>query len=252
MNNDKKLFRILLLPTSKVELNGKQIYKSGKKLHIPFTGAEARRISHEGVYMPQHLFIISDDKISYSDWVYCTLTKEVYQVFGCSQESQKKIISSTDKSITPDSWIPDSYVSWFVLKANDSGVPVDYVKLEMLTTTHGSSKEELIDNTKLVVPKTNDDGSIVVCDDYVNTKVFTAKDEIERLKTIWKFLNSLLEKEDFNSANNFINCFITDTMDVSSLRTLVDATQMYSDRKEILDKRVELIELIESKIGKIH
>jgi hypothetical protein len=82
--------------------------------------------------------------------------------------------------------------------------------------------------------------------------VIDVDSERSQVKNTWRYLTRILNKNDFHSANMFMSCFLVDTMDISTLRIIVDATNPFKDCDEIIEMRNKVIELIESKIGKIH
>jgi len=48
----------------------------------------------------QHLYILSDEEIKEGDWVYNEISKEIYQFKENRVDYEKKIIATTDKSLT--------------------------------------------------------------------------------------------------------------------------------------------------------
>jgi len=89
------------------------------------------------------LYIISNDEIK-GGWVYNVSIDKIQNIkiaekeflyldngLKVSRKYCKKIISSTDKSITPDCWIPESFVNDFIKSFNE-GKPITEVDLEML------------------------------------------------------------------------------------------------------------------------
>ena len=114
---------------------------------------------------PQHLYILSDDEIKEGDcvlWLNEKIWKEFkktdngwYLQWGTSQfipiREFKKIIASTDKSIIPNSWIPDSFVEAYV-KAYNEGKSITEVNLEMEEALNGG----------LVTTLGDHDGSVII------------------------------------------------------------------------------------------
>ena len=111
---------------------------------------------------PYHLHIISDEKIQNGDW--CILLDSFGNVFlGEPQQylatkdqvlnnGLRKVIASTNKFITPNSWIPNSFVQAY-MNAYNNGKPIIEVNLEM------SHMPEL---TNSLPHKVRADGSIII------------------------------------------------------------------------------------------
>ena len=163
----KKTFQIIMLPTkSTVEAMNKShlILEDSGKLNYIENPTHAKW-GHQHLY-----FVSSEDEIKEGDWTFANGTPykvldiqgDNYKTELCWVSNCKKIIASTDKSITPNSWIPDSYVKWYVEKANDSGVPVDLVNLEMIESADVDPNVQYND----LIPKLNPDGSIILAGTY--------------------------------------------------------------------------------------
>ncbi len=66
------------------------------------------------------------------DWVYNFLRKNIYQLTTSPVSYELKIIASTDKEITPCSWLPILYVDNFIISYNKNGDYYNPVVLELL------------------------------------------------------------------------------------------------------------------------
>lgn len=96
-----------------LSINEKADHKSlllckDNSLRIPVTGAEARRLENAGFVKPQHLYILSDEKIKEGDW--CIMLDSFENVFSIPQhytnpktqhlnKGLRKIIACTDDSL---------------------------------------------------------------------------------------------------------------------------------------------------------
>ena len=76
----------------------------------------------------------------------------------------------------------------------------------------------------------------------------------ERLKIPYlEILDAIWKHEDLDRVVEIINYFIEKCKeDISMMRMLLDGTQAVRDMEKIIPERKQLIEIIESKIGKIH
>ena len=86
----------------------------------------------------QHFYIISNDDINFGDWYYNPVLKKVQKKYSKEQDYIKrdncnKIIASSDKSITPNSWIPESFVNAYIKSFNE-GKTITEVDLEMTSS----------------------------------------------------------------------------------------------------------------------
>lgn len=85
----------------------------------------------------QHLYILSTDEIKKGNWYLWRRMwgSSVWELSRAgdshivSSENHLKIISSTDKEITPNSWIPESFVQIYI-KTYNKGKPITEVSLE--------------------------------------------------------------------------------------------------------------------------
>lgn len=141
----KETFKIVMLPTEKASIITKHI--NGKSLsYAPDNGLE---VYYKGVNsIPQHLYIISDDKIKEGDF-YMNRFNQIHQASDINLTSQeewntcKKIVATTDKSLIankgldpfsgkPDllPQIPESFIKAYIKAYNDEGKPITEVDLE--------------------------------------------------------------------------------------------------------------------------
>lgn len=151
----KKTFKVLLLPTE-IAQPDQLIYQQIKNVYgesidnpvLEFTtnetyirnsvlmnsGKAATNSQSRNQFFELH--IVSDDSINADDWYYCSKNDDSMNggAMRCLVRSScpfdKKIIASSDKSITPNSWIPESFINEYV-KASKEGKPITDIDLEI-------------------------------------------------------------------------------------------------------------------------
>ncbi len=107
---NQEIFNIVMLPTKK----GSWLGLTNGKLYYSEFGQMTN------LWENQHLYAVSNEEINDNDWVLHKSGHFVYQVFDARYvEDCKKVIASTDKEITPDFWIHESFVNAFVLSYNN-------------------------------------------------------------------------------------------------------------------------------------
>lgn len=74
----------------------------------------------------------------------------------------------------------------------------------------------------------------------------------ERLKIPYREIYKAINNNNLNRVIEIISFFIEKKSDVAMLRMLLDGTQTIRDEEKIIPVRKQLIEIIESKIGKIY
>lgn len=152
---NKKTFKLVMFPSEKasslfIHIN-KLIFSPGTKQgNAPGTD-------------PQILCIISNDAIRGGDWYLKRhmMTKEWYLAqcpFGCinDQPDCHKVISSTDKEITPYSWISETFVKAYV-RAFSKGHPINEVEMEIDSATNKVPEGKTISWIKK-----RKDGSVII------------------------------------------------------------------------------------------
>jgi len=117
---------------------------------------------------PYHLYIISDEKIKKGDWAikeaFMTSSgiPELHQINNHDLEAindstfWKKIVASTDETITPRAIIPTSFLKVYIASYNNNS-PIKEVHLEMEASYH---EEEICDGG-LVIKKRSDKTVII-------------------------------------------------------------------------------------------
>ena len=109
---------IIIFPT----LKASKLYKSENKLWLePNIEVEPKTwINNNGYAEPMHLYIISNDEIKEDDLIISIIKGDIGQSKYNTKNSEvwKKIISSTDKSITPNSMIEDSFINEYIKSYN--------------------------------------------------------------------------------------------------------------------------------------
>jgi hypothetical protein len=159
----EKKFSVIMLPTDTID--GALYLTPEKELwkHIEVNSPILSSVKWKDCFY-QHLFLLSDDEIKEGDFYIhsgkehnlpkaeyhnvCVCHKGLHltkdydshinphfsreQLFidGMFVEDCRKIISSTDKSITPNSWIPDLFIEAYI-KAYNEGKQIVEVFLEM-------------------------------------------------------------------------------------------------------------------------
>jgi hypothetical protein len=114
---------VIMLPVDIALKNGKQIYSKGaNNLKLPLTGAEARRLAHQG-YSPKELYFVSNEEIKEGDWMTNGLSIfrapegnliKTNKASGC-----KKVIATTDTYLNEGEGcdtllIPDHFIKEYV------------------------------------------------------------------------------------------------------------------------------------------
>lgn len=176
----KKTFKMVMLPSKKA---------SGLFMHIgKFMFSPGTKQDNVPETYPQNLFIISDDEIKESDvgipqcfnesfnnkairyirkndkMIDCIVVSDGKAEFLTTKhlfDNADKIIASTDKTITPHSWISESFVKAYV-KAFGEGVKISEVDLETEEGTKFASDESFFEfdiNSRI---KTRDDKSVII------------------------------------------------------------------------------------------
>ncbi len=168
METIKKTFKVIMLPTEK---DGAIL-----KFDASDTLIVAQGTIHSNVpFKKFDLYIISDDEIKEGDNVahkdrILTVGKNrglylsVYELshIDVRTDACKKVIASTDKEITPKSWINKSFVNDYV-EAKNGGNPIIKVDLEIdtipdLQSYHEQTKK--CDNIDVFI--TNEDSSVII------------------------------------------------------------------------------------------
>lgn len=175
----KKKFRIIMLPTEngviwKFDASKTLIVAQGTMVSdVPFKKYDLFAVSDYG--------ITEGDKVVHKDSILTVsknrglyLTVEELSHIDVRTDTCKKIVATTDKGLgLPDNYTLDqlnlqipqinaSYVRWYVEKANDSGVPVDFVDLEgeiRYGVNGNDPNEKRYEYFKL---KTNEDNTVII------------------------------------------------------------------------------------------
>jgi hypothetical protein len=121
---------------------------SNKNLHILPTDKPSRLIKlsngklrynkDSGLYsfLPQNIYITSDEEIKKGDWVFNPVYKTVYQWIKNAdihfdRIDAKKIILTTDQDLIKDGVqaIPDEFLEWFVKNPSCESVEIDIQRI---------------------------------------------------------------------------------------------------------------------------
>lgn len=128
-----------------------------------------------GLSKPQHIYFIDNSEIKEGDYDYLSFTGKVNKVteehlngnFNPNKLGAKKVIASTDKEITPNSWIPESFVKKYIEMYN-AGTPITEVNVEYeLVNDCNVHQYKSYDTTTVAMYnkyllKTREDGSIII------------------------------------------------------------------------------------------
>lgn len=139
---------------------------------------------------PQHIYITTNnygDALEEGDYTIVSLPTHnlVYKCEGngvltANICKQPKIIASTDKTITPNAWIPLAFVRIFV-QAHEAKRPLKHVFLEMIEEMSGgwvpsynnpdnANFDEPSEPTGRLIPKVKPDGSVIAFPDKLYTR----------------------------------------------------------------------------------
>ena len=122
---EKKRCKVVMLPTTEKS----RLFKGGGSLnYLPHSVDNG-----DGWRSPQHLYIISDDKIEEGDWVIETSNSNALEQFAdysLNQKSMgcKKIIATTDSELKLPQ-IPQSFIEEYCRKGGIDEVDVEYEML---------------------------------------------------------------------------------------------------------------------------
>lgn len=155
---NQETFNVVMLPTEKASLLG---LTNGKLYYSEFGHMT-------DIWEGQHLYILSDEKIKEGDWVLHN-SGYISQVLGFNIDAIKlldaqrwtkdckKIVASTDKEITPETWIHDSFVNVFLLSYNNkkqiTEIKLDIVPYDGTTPISENWNGQI---------KTRKDGSVII------------------------------------------------------------------------------------------
>lgn len=134
--------------------------------HIPKLYVKKdKRISDVAVFQPQHIYFLSDEKPrNKGDVYYHHKWNQVFTLCypnntAFELDLSNKVIASTDKELTPNSWIGERFVAAYV-KAYNEGDPINHVNLEYETIHKGEVIDESYPDS-FSKPKTRPDGSVI-------------------------------------------------------------------------------------------
>jgi len=115
MKTDKQTYQLVMLPTKKAS----EIYKYEPKDHNDLLYLQTEKYKFSKNIKPQYLYLTSDDSIKKNDWYYNPVIDLIQLNLGgkaqekiIKRDGGKKIVASTDKSMTPNHWIDLSKSKW--------------------------------------------------------------------------------------------------------------------------------------------
>ncbi len=128
-----------------------------------------RKSDLKGINDYQHLYIISDEAATeggigwdLSETKFHPLLRIVgnstFAKEGIKNKTIVKLIASSDKSLTPDSWIPDSFIRYYVEEYHNRKL-ISEVMLEVALDENIKDYPEFGGNG---IPKTSEDGSVII------------------------------------------------------------------------------------------
>ena len=152
-----KTYPTILLPTDKA--SNLFIEKEENSLMVEPRNAASLPM----YYTPQHIYIIDPSaEIKEGDWYITKLNNIIKHEREWSVDfpnfNNKKIIASTDKTITPNSWIDISKSMWIIDEYNKTGKMPD-VGLEIKEEYSAALNEDIC--IEMVI-KTNSDKSVII------------------------------------------------------------------------------------------
>lgn len=167
----KKQFKVVMLYTSKA--SKLFIYNSATVHNQLCIGEEFLRDEKREFETENQLLIItSDEEIKEDDWFY---SESHNKVFKCAYEDDlehydgelSKVIASSDKKLTPECWIPESFLNAYC-KSYNINEPIkevslavtEYFDLEYYTPAGGIECAKKTNERILI--KTREDGSVIV------------------------------------------------------------------------------------------
>lgn len=125
----KKTFKIIMLPTEQ---------KSNFACGLQPNGVikECTTLNALGIGKPQHIYIISDEKIKEGDWYYDILGNTIYKCQSKGEEicifknytKCKKIVATTDISLSPNKLYPMVQNNNTILPQLSESLITDYIK----------------------------------------------------------------------------------------------------------------------------
>lgn len=128
----EKTFKVVIVPSTKPSM----LYMGiDKKLYFEDYFVKPNQWFAEGSKLiPYHIYIISDENINNGDWCLDFDGHTIYQSTDKTSDSvSNKIISSTDESITPYSWIQTPFTNQYIKYYNE-GNPIADIHLHFSQT----------------------------------------------------------------------------------------------------------------------
>lgn len=174
----KQVKQVVMLPTEKA--NRLILFEShnglNDKLHLE--GGDIRAYA----FGFQHIYFTDNSEIKEGDWFYTENEDsiigggEIQQCIGVNKGNIQsdlcfstqgagyhpsyvsKIVASTDKEITPNSWIREDFVKKYIEMYN-AGTPITEVNVEYSFTY---KRRGVLDCPRIYFPKTRQDGSVII------------------------------------------------------------------------------------------
>lgn len=162
----KKTFKVVMLPTKKASLFNLDKDKLKRSINPIGNG-------YNGTYMPQHLYIISDEEIKEGDYYILrpeSKIKQSWNTLPINPREWVKIEASTDKQLSEDykryephhlPQIDESFIQEYI-KAYNEGKPITEVDLEMVNPFHQNDDLTQKEIEKMWFIKTNPDNTVII------------------------------------------------------------------------------------------
>lgn len=212
----KKVYDILMLTATHSSLvRIRSIIPNNSKLDL--LNFEESIVS--SLYEPKHIYVISKEDIINTNDYFITNTNRGDVIYKCDggaglEEYWKdefvtgspidgtirmsidphkcfKIIASTNKELTPNSWLSNDFVKKYIQEHNDGfrltkiGLQMAYPKEPVFTDEDTHLKSILYDqwliHKNILYPETDVDGSVLVYADMITTKSYTRDEMIHAL-----------------------------------------------------------------------
>jgi sulfur relay (sulfurtransferase) DsrC/TusE family protein len=180
----KQVKQVVMLPTKKrsnIGINNEigSLNKGKLYLFSPAVFEEA-----------QHIYFTDNSEEEEGDYAIDLDANVVFKVGKWETNNAIKIVASTDRELTPNSWIPESFVKKFIEMYN-AGTPITEVNVDVYDANYiGQIFRE---------PKTREDGSIIIS----NSKTYTREEVISLIKEHRNGLVTVKDKE-IEYTNRFI------------------------------------------------
>lgn len=170
----KKTFKVVMLPTDKSNKEG-DIVLNDTEFVLPHQVRLAQlnclTYNSKQPCINQHLYLVSDETPKHGEL--CYSIRGFVGFFGRFENSYenecKKVIGSTDKTLTPYEWIPESFVKAYI-KAFNEDKPITTVSIDFFDSEGLEDNEGYVDIigfgkvhiNNFPLPKRREDMSLII------------------------------------------------------------------------------------------